>query len=39
MPNLAKELADVIDKAPVRNPGNRFPDAGKLLGSLKKPRN
>jgi hypothetical protein len=34
MPALAKELADVIDKALVRNPKNRFPDAGKLLASL-----
>ena len=31
MPGLAKELATVIDKALVRNPKDRFPDAGKLL--------
>ncbi len=38
MPGLAKELADVIEKALVRNPKNRFPDAGELLASLPKPR-
>ncbi len=36
MPGLAKEIADVIDKALVRNPKNRLPDAGKLLASLPK---
>ena len=36
LPGLAKELADVIDKSLVRNPKNRFPDAGKLLASLQK---
>jgi serine/threonine protein kinase len=36
MPGLAKDLADVIDKALVRNPKNRFPDAGKLLASIPK---
>jgi hypothetical protein len=35
---LTKELAAVIDKALVRNPKDRFPDAGKLLASLPKPR-
>jgi hypothetical protein len=34
MPGLTRQLADVIDKALVRNPKNRFPDAGKLLASL-----
>ena len=38
LPGLAKELADVIDKSLVRNPKNRFPDAGKLLASLPKPQ-
>ena len=35
LPGLAKELADVIDKALVRNPKNRFPDAGKLLAAIR----
>jgi hypothetical protein len=34
MPGLPKELSNVIDKALVRNPKDRFPDAGKLLASL-----
>jgi hypothetical protein len=34
MPRLEKNLAAVIDKAIVRNPKDRFPDAGKLLASL-----
>jgi hypothetical protein len=38
MPALEKNLAAVIDKALVRNPKDRFPDAGKLLASLPKPR-
>jgi eukaryotic-like serine/threonine-protein kinase len=38
MPGLEKNLAAVIDKALVRNPKDRFPDAGKLLASLPKPR-
>ena len=38
LPGLAKELADVIDKSLARNPKSRFPDAGKLLASLPKPR-
>ena len=38
MPGLTKELAAVIDKALVRNPKDRFPDAGKLLASLPKTR-
>ena len=36
MPGLAKNLAAVIDKALVRNPKERFPDAGKLQASLLK---
>ena len=38
LPELAKDLSDVIDKALARNPKNRFPDAGKLLASLPQPR-
>jgi len=38
MPGLEKNLATVIDKALVRNPKDRFPDAGKLLASLPNPR-
>jgi len=38
MPGLEKNLASVIDKALIRNPKDRFPDAGKLLASLPKPR-
>ena len=38
MPGLTKDIAAVIDKALVRNPKDRFPDAGKLLASLPKPR-
>ncbi|MCF7674312.1 MAG: hypothetical protein K9N23_16810 [Akkermansiaceae bacterium] len=38
MPGLTMKIADVIDKSLVRNPKNRFPDAGKLLASLPKPR-
>ncbi len=38
MPGLEKPLAAAIDKALVRNPKDRFPDAGKLLASLPKPR-
>ncbi len=34
MPGLEKTLAAVIDKALVRNPKDRFSDAGKLLASL-----
>jgi hypothetical protein len=36
MPGLEKALATVIDKALLRNPKARFPDAGKLLASLLK---
>jgi serine/threonine protein kinase len=36
MPGLKKNLAAVIDKALVRNPRDRSPDAGKLLSSLLK---
>ena len=35
MPGLAKEIAAVIDKALVRNPKDRFPDAGKLLAAIR----
>jgi serine/threonine-protein kinase len=38
MPGLEKNLAATIDKALVRNPKDRFPDAAKLLTSLSKPR-
>ena len=38
LPGLAKDLAVVIDKALLRNPKDRFPDAGKLLASLPKSR-
>jgi hypothetical protein len=34
MPELTKNLAAVIDQALVRNPKDRFPDAGKLLAEL-----
>jgi len=37
MPGLAKNLAAVIDKSLLRNPKDRFPDAGKLLASFPKP--
>jgi pSer/pThr/pTyr-binding forkhead associated (FHA) protein/predicted Ser/Thr protein kinase len=37
LPSLAKEIATTIDKSLVRNPKDRFPDAGKLLASLAKP--
>jgi len=36
MPGLQKEISTVIDKALVRNPKDRFQDAGKLLASLPK---
>ena len=35
MPGLAKNLAAVIDKALVRSPKDRFPDAGKLFEALR----
>ena len=35
MPGLQSELATVIDKALVRNPKDRFPDAGKLLAAIR----
>jgi hypothetical protein len=34
MPGLEKELVTVIGRAIVRNPKDRFPDAGKLLASI-----
>jgi hypothetical protein len=34
MPGLQKEISTVIDKALVRNPKDRFPDAGKLLAAI-----
>ena len=34
MAGLAKDVAAVIDRALVRNPKDRFPDAGKLQASL-----
>lgn len=36
LPSIDKPLAAVIDKSLVRNPKDRFPDAGKLLASLSK---
>jgi len=36
LPGLAKEIATTIDNSLVRNPKDRFPDAGKLLTSLSK---
>jgi hypothetical protein len=36
MPGLTKDIAAVIDQALVRNPKDRFPDAGKLLGAMRK---
>jgi len=36
MPALQKEIATFIDQSLVRNPKDRFPDAGKLLASLEK---
>jgi serine/threonine protein kinase len=36
MPGLQKEIAAIIDKSLLRNPKDRFPDAGKLLASLSK---
>ena len=38
MPGLEKNLAATIDQALVRNPKDRFPDAGKLLSAIPKPR-
>ena len=38
LPGLAKEIATTIDKSLVRNPKDRFPDAGKLLAALSNPR-
>ncbi|MEI6607539.1 MAG: hypothetical protein WCP35_19700 [Verrucomicrobiota bacterium] len=35
MPALAKDVAAVIDKALVRTPKDRFPDAGKLLAGIR----
>lgn len=36
MPGLAKGVAAVIDQALVRNPKDRFPDAGRLLAFIRK---
>jgi hypothetical protein len=36
LPGLAKEIATTIDKSLVRNPKDRFPDAGKLLAAIRK---
>jgi predicted Ser/Thr protein kinase len=38
MPGLEKKIATVIDKALLRNPKDRFADAGKLLAALPNPR-
>ncbi len=35
MPGLEKNLAAVIDKALIRNPKDRFTDAGKLLAAIR----
>jgi len=34
MPGLEKHLASIVDKALVRNPKDRLPDAGKLLVAI-----
>lgn len=36
MPGLERNLAATIDKALVRNPKDRFPDAGKLQAAIPK---
>jgi hypothetical protein len=36
MPGLQREIAAIIDKSLLRNPKDRFADAGKLLDSLSK---
>ena len=36
LPGLEKNLAAGLDKALVRNPKDRFPDAGKLLSAILK---
>ncbi len=36
MPGLEKGVAAIIDQSLVRNPKDRFQDAGKLLASLEK---
>ncbi len=38
LPGLEKKLAVVIDKALVRNPKDRYADAGKFLDAISKPR-
>ena len=35
MPGLQKDIAAIIDKSLLRNPKNRFPDAGKLLAAFR----
>ena len=35
MPGLQKGIAAIIDKSLLRNPKNRFPDAGKLLAAFR----
>ncbi len=35
LPSVEKQLAATIDKALVRNPKDRFPDAGKLLAAIR----
>ncbi len=35
MPGLEKNIAAVIDQALLRNPKNRFADAGKLLAAFR----
>ncbi len=38
LPGLAREIATTIDQSLVRNPKDRFPDAGKLLAAISKQR-
>jgi serine/threonine protein kinase len=38
MPQLEKKIATVIDTALLRNPKDRYADAGKLLAALFQPR-
>jgi len=35
MPGLENGVAAMIDQSLVRNPKDRFPDAGKLLASIR----
>ncbi len=35
IPGLQKKTATIFDKSLLRNPKNRFPDAGKLLAAFR----